>query len=400
MGRWKVFFVLVIVAALSPSGRLGAENQGLEQARRSHFHNTRHASWTLEASSDAEFSLVDKMDDDREIILYLGDPVCYNTELYAKFEKEFIVIRPSKKEREREEFMKALKENRWGQFRGIIRPSCDSGWEMGKWNTPIIHLLPPPCTAFASAGTGYDGVDLKVMEMEGVKYYNGAAAASESTADMAIFHIISVFRNMQWSIEGALSIDPNRWRDAHQNVARTAYNPSEQKLGIIGLGHVGSTIARKAFGCFNMKIYYHDIKRKKLKDEQALNVKFCEKLEDMLGLVDCVVIATPALATPLITKAALWRFKRGSRLVNIAHGSLVDEDALVVALESGHLSAAGLDVHGKEPYVHPKLAVMRNVTLTSHTAEGTIDTEIGFERLAMENIQRHFQPKPMESLLY
>ncbi|KAK1147837.1 hypothetical protein N8T08_000350 [Aspergillus melleus] len=149
-----------------------------------------------------------------------------------------------------------------------------------------------------------------------------------------------------------------------------------------------------------MKIYYHDIKRKKPRDEQALNVEFCEKLEDMLGLVDCVVVATPALATPIITKAALWQFKRGSRLVNIAHGSLVDEDALVVALESGHISAAGLDVHGKEPYVHPKLAVMRNVTLTSHTAEGTIDTEIGFERLAMENIQRHFQPKPMESLLY
>ncbi|KAI9036611.1 putative D-mandelate dehydrogenase [Aspergillus affinis] len=232
-----------------------------------------------------------------------------------------------------------------------------------------------------------------------MSYYNGAAAASESTADMAIFHIISVFRNMQWSIEGALSVDPNRWRNAHENVARKAYNPSGQTLGIIGLGHVGSTIARKAFGCFNIKIYYHDIKRKKPKDEQALKVEFCEKLEDMLGLADCVVVATPALPVSIITKAALWRFKKGSRLVNIGQGSLVDEDALVVAFEAGHLSAAGLDVHGNEPYVHPKLAVMRSVTLTSHTGEGTIETEIGFERLTMENIQRHFNPKPMKSLL-
>ncbi|PLB47636.1 putative D-mandelate dehydrogenase [Aspergillus steynii IBT 23096] len=339
------------------------------------------------------------MDDDRDIILYLGDPICYNTELYAKLEKEFIILRPSKKERERDEFIKALKEKRWCEFSAILRPFCDSGWEMGKWNTALIHLLPDRCSAFASAGSGNEGIDLKVMKMQGIEYYNGAAAASEATGDMAIFHIIPVFRNMQWSIEGALSIDPNRWKDAHRNAARTAYNPSGKALGIIGLGQVGSTIARKAFGCFGMKIYYHDIKRKRKNEEEALKVEFCERLEGMLEIVDCVVVATPVLPTPIITKATLWRFKKGSRLVNIAHGSSVDEEALVGALETGHLSAAGLDVQEKEPYVHPKLAVMRNVTLTSHTAEGTIDTEIAFETLAMENIRQHFlAPSDFQSL--
>lgn len=109
------------------------------------------------------------MGDDRSIILYLGDPICYNTELWAEFEKEFIVLRPSRQERERPEFIQGLKEKRWCDFRAIIRPSCDSGWEMGKWNTELIHLLPPQCSAFASAGSGYEGVDLKVMEMNGIE---------------------------------------------------------------------------------------------------------------------------------------------------------------------------------------------------------------------------------------
>lgn len=111
-----------------------------------------------------------------------------------------------------------------------------------------------------------------------------------------------------------------------------------------------------------MKIYYQDLYRKSKEQEEAVNASFCETLNELLTVSDCVVLATPFGGSKLITKETLARFKKGSKFVNIARGSLVDETALVDALKSGHLSAAGLDVHENEPNVNKDLTRMRNVT--------------------------------------
>lgn len=123
-----------------------------------------------------------------------------------------------------------------------------------------------------------------------------------------------------------------------------------------------STIARKAYACFGMKIYYQDLYRKTSEQEQAVGASFCETLDELLSIVDCVVLATPFGGSKLITTETLNKFKRGAKFVNIARGTLVDEAALVDALKSGQLSAAGLDVHENEPNVNKELASMRNVT--------------------------------------
>lgn len=123
-----------------------------------------------------------------------------------------------------------------------------------------------------------------------------------------------------------------------------------------------STIARKAYACFGMKIFYQDLHRKSKEQEEAINASFCKDLADLLAISDCVVLATPFGGSKLITKGTLAKFKKGSKFVNIARGSLVDESALVDALKSGHLSAAGLDVHENEPNVNKDLTQMRNVT--------------------------------------
>ena len=136
-----------------------------------------------------------------------------------------------------------------------------------------------------------------------------------------------------------------------------------------------------------MKIYYHDIARKSSELESAVEAKYFDSMDDLLGVSDCVVLATPFGGKALIDELKLNKFKQGSRFVNIARGTLVDEEALVQALKSGHLFAAGLDVFQNEPNVHPELTQMRNVTLTCHNAGGAIETNWGFERLAMENIE-------------
>lgn len=111
-----------------------------------------------------------------------------------------------------------------------------------------------------------------------------------------------------------------------------------------------------------MKIYYQDIYRKSNEQEQSIGASYCATLDELLAVADCIVLATPFGGSKLITKETLAKFKKGSKFVNIARGTLVDEAALVDALNSGQLSAAGLDVHENEPNVNKDLIKMRNVT--------------------------------------
>lgn len=111
-----------------------------------------------------------------------------------------------------------------------------------------------------------------------------------------------------------------------------------------------------------MKIYYQDLYRKSTEQEKTVNASYCESLDELLAVADCVVLATPFGGSKLITRETLAKFKCGAKFVNIARGTLVDEVALVDALKSGQLSAAGLDVHENEPHVNQELAKMRNVT--------------------------------------
>ena len=140
-----------------------------------------------------------------------------------------------------------------------------------------------------------------------------------------------------------------------------------------------------------MKILYTDLIRKNGEIEKSVDATFIKDLDELLGEADCVVVATPFSGQKLLTAEKFSKFKKGSRFINIARGSLVDEEALLSALESGQLVGAGLDVHADEPNVHPRLASHPKVMVMSHNAGGTVDTHIGFERLAMENIESFFK---------
>ncbi|RAH61614.1 hypothetical protein BO85DRAFT_516234 [Aspergillus piperis CBS 112811] len=320
-------------------------------------------------------------------VLHIGDPIKYNHDIYARFASQFEIIRPSTEERARDAFKQALKERRWGDFDAIFRPFWNTGGEMGRWDEELISLLPSSVKIVASAGAGYDWVDVDVFARYGILYCNGAAASSESVADMALLLILSVFRNLRWSHSAAHSINSSQFLDAHTNSPLTARNPSTQVLGIIGLGQIGYTIARKVHAAFGMKILYHDIIRKEPRTEAEVGAEYVGSLEEMLGRVDCVVVATPFAGRVLMDREMFGKMKRGSRFVNVARGGLVDEEALVEAVESGRLSGVGMDVHAREPFVHPRLAGNSRVMMMSHNAGGTVDTHVGFERLAMENIE-------------
>ncbi|ROW01284.1 hypothetical protein VMCG_05878 [Cytospora schulzeri] len=325
----------------------------------------------------------------KPIVLHLGDPIKYNTEIYAELESRFTVIRPSLEERQRDAFLDALRKRKWGDFSAIARPWWGTGGEMGRWDQELVPLLPKSLVVFASAGAGYDWADVDVLAEYGILYCNGASASSEAVADMAIYHIISVFRNMQWTNMAARAGDPVVFNDAHHNAQFTAHNPAGRTLGVIGLGNIGYKIAHKAHAAFGMNILYYDVSPKPADQEAAIGAHRCATLGEMLAQADCTVLAAPGQAgRKVIDREQIAQLKRGSRLVNVARGSLVNEEAVADALESGHLHAVGLDVFENEPHPSPRLVKNRQATLTCHTAGGALETTIGFERLAIENVLR------------
>ena len=125
-----------------------------------------------------------------------------------------------------------------------------------------------------------------------------------------------------------------------------------------------------------MKVKYHDIVRKTSLKEAEIDAEFFSSIDALLAVSDCLVLATPASpdGRKVITAEKMGKLKMGSRFVNIARGSLVDEEAVADAVEEGRLVGVGLDVHENEPSVNERLKGMRQVTLTAHNAGGTLET--------------------------
>jgi len=246
----------------------------------------------------------------------------------------------------------------------------------------------------------------------GIIYCNSGLAAAEAVADFSVAMVISTFRHLPWCMGGAAAPAPPAaaasegearllFTACHTLATSVSHNLRGHALGLIGLGNIGQQIAAK-LGCpaFGMEIHYFDVVRKSAAIERELGATFHDTLEDLMRTSDCVVLCTPASADgrPLITGDVLAAAKRGARFVNIARGSLVDEDALVAALADGTLSSAALDVHAAEPEIHPGLLELAGIVppktggtpgrvmLTCHNAGGTVETHVGFEELSMQNI--------------
>lgn len=198
---------------------------------------------------------------------------------------------------------------------------------------------------------------------------------------------------MTWSSIAARSNSTTEWNNAHQQIPFRSHNPRGHTLGIIGLGNIGYAIAKKVRAALGMKIIYHDVIQKKPAMEREADATFYPSMEKMLTQCDCVLIATPYTGRPILDAHTLAFLPKGARVVNIARGVCIDEDALIDALISERVGAAGLDVHAHEPRVNERLTKMANVTLTSHTGGGSIETAKDFEKLVMQNVEAVLEGK-------
>lgn len=238
----------------------------------------------------------------------------------------------------------------------------------------------------ANFGVGVNHIDLDSARACEVMVTNTPDVLTEDTADLALLLMLSVLRRAG---EGEREVRAGRWtgwRPTHLLGTRLG----GKTLGIVGLGRIGSAVARRAHHGFGMHVVAWS-RSHRIPDGLAF-VELASSLDALLARADVVSLHCPA--TPetrhLMGAAQLARMPKGSVLVNTARGDIVDESALVAALESGHLGGAGLDVYEREPEVHPGLVGREDVVLLPHLGSATIETREAMGMRALANLLAFF----------
>jgi phosphoglycerate dehydrogenase-like enzyme len=232
---------------------------------------------------------------------------------------------------------------------------------------------------------GYDRVDLEAARKAKVPVANNGGANSVAVAEHAVMLMLAVLKKLVYHHN---NVAAGKWRAADFAAIRT-YEVEGKRLGIVGLGNIGKKVARRVQG-FDMDVRYYDILRLTEDQEDALGVRFT-LFTELLRTSDIVTLHVPLndVTRKMMSTREFTVMKRTAILINTCRGPVVDEDALHLALTSGTIAAAGLDVMVEEPPKpnHPLLS-LPNVTLTPHSAGPTWDNWARAYRNGFDNIQR------------
>ena len=240
--------------------------------------------------------------------------------------------------------------------------------------------LPPSLRIVANSSVGTDHMDVAALRAAGVAVSNTPDVLTDCTADLAFLLILAACRRAT----DYAAIMRDGWRRGLGMPDMLGKRPSGSTLGIIGMGRIGRAVARRARG-FDMTVLYSN--RTRLSPELEGDAEFIPVLADMLPRCDILSLHLPGGPGPaLMTRELFAALPRGAVFVNTARGSVVDEDALIEALKSGHLFAAGLDVFRREPDFDLRLAELPNVFLTPHVASATVATRNAMGDRALDNI--------------
>ncbi|GJN72541.1 2-hydroxyacid dehydrogenase [Purpureocillium lilacinum] len=257
--------------------------------------------------------------------------------------------------------------------------------EFEPFDEALLGPLVPGCRIIASASAGYNEFDVEWMTRQGIWFTNTRSAVAEATADMAVLLTLAVVRDAFRAERGARS---GTWKAG----IVPSRDPSGMTLGIVGMGSIGKLVAKKA-AAFNMRVRYWNRTRLGIDDEAEYNARHCATLHELLAHSDVVSLHCPL--TPktegLLSRAEFAAMKDGAFLVNTARGALVDEDALIEALESGKIARAGLDVFCDEPDIKEYFRTSDRVVCMPHAGAMTDEAFRRAERECMENLRAWLQ---------
>ena len=236
----------------------------------------------------------------------------------------------------------------------------------------------------ANFGTGVDHIDLAAARERGITVTNTPGVLTEDTADMTMALILDVIRRVS---QGERLIRNGMW-SGWSPTHMLGHRLWGKRLGIVGMGRIGSAVARRARG-FGLSIHYHN--RRRLPDyaELELEATWWESLDQMLARMDIVSVNCPHTPATfhLLSARRLKLLKPTSVIVNTSRGEVIDEQAMIRMLKANQIAGAGLDVFEHEPAVSPMLVALENVVLLPHMGSATIEGRIDMGEKVLINIK-------------
>src|SRR3954469_6996923 len=234
-------------------------------------------------------------------------------------------------------------------------------------------------------GVGYDGVDVAAARDRGIAVTHTPNVLNDEVADLAMALVLAVSRRL---IEADRYVRSGAWANGPMPLARKV---SGARMGIVGLGRIGMAIAKRA-EAFGMSIAYTS---RNARPESSY--RYFPSAEALAAEVDFLVVITPGGAgtRKLIDAKVLKALGKDGYVINVARGSVVDEAALIEALQNGTIAGAGLDVFEDEPNVPDALCKLDNVVLTPHIGSATWQTRRAMADLSFGNLQAHFAGQPL-----
>ncbi|GAB2913057.1 D-glycerate dehydrogenase [Paralcaligenes sp. KSB-10] len=245
----------------------------------------------------------------------------------------------------------------------------------------VVRHLAPELKTIATLSVGHDHIDLAAAKSCGVRVLHTPDVLSDACAEIALLLLLNACRR---GFEADRMVRTGTW---------PGWAPTQllgkglvgRRLGIFGMGRIGRAIAARALG-FGLEIHYHN--RRRLDVGLESGAIYHDSLGSLLGSSDILVLAAPGSSElkNIMDAQRLALLPAGAVIVNISRGDLIDDNALITALQAGHLFAAGLDVFANEPHIDPRYRNLDNVFLTPHIGSATEETRNAMGQLLIDGL--------------
>ncbi|MEE9434281.1 MAG: D-glycerate dehydrogenase [Sphingorhabdus sp.] len=248
----------------------------------------------------------------------------------------------------------------------------------------LINSAPDRLRLIAQFGAGVNNIDLKAAKAKGILVTNTPGVFTDDTADLTMALILSVPRRLA---EGEKLVRSGNWKGWRPS-GMLGHRVGEKTLGIVGFGRIGEAVARRARG-FGLDILYNKRKRLPSSLEDDLGVTWEPDLDRLVARSDIISLHCPLTRETenLLSAKRIEMMKPEAYLINTSRGELIDEEALVTALENGRIAGAGLDVYTHEPAVNPRLLALSNIVLIPHLGSATFEGRTASGERVITNIR-------------
>ena len=254
-----------------------------------------------------------------------------------------------------------------------------------KLDLETINKLPDTVKILSNFAVGFGNIDLEAEKKRGITVTNTPEVLTDATAEIGILLILGACRRASEGIDGARASD---WKWSADYLIGKQLTGT--RLGILGMGRIGQKIAKVAKS-LGMIIHYHN--RSKLSEDKAQGATYHDNLKSLLSVSDVLSVCCPASKETinLINKETLEFLPKGAVVTNVARGDIVDDEALIDALNRRKVYAVGLDVYKGEPNLNPGYLKHKSAFILPHLGSATKETRTAMANLAIDNVEEFFK---------